>query len=129
MGSSLQSSIFNLQSSIPELGASARLPKVVPTQPEIALCVSTYEKPWHLQRVLASIAFQEGVEGRMELVVTDDGSTDDSAAVIRRLAGRDRRIRPFFRAHAGIGATDNAGVRAARGEWIARMDQDDVAMP
>ena len=48
------------------------------SQPEIALLMSTYQRPAHLRRALESIALQQGVDGRMELVVTDDGSTDET---------------------------------------------------
>ena len=44
--------------------------------PEIALLMSTYQKPGHLSRALESIALQQNVDGRMELVITDDGSSD-----------------------------------------------------
>ena len=57
-------------------------------EPEIALSVTTYQKPWHLRRALASIAGQRGVEGRMELVVTDDGSTDETAEIVEQFRRR-----------------------------------------
>ena len=54
--------------------------------PEIALVVSTYQKPRHLQLSLLSIARQQGVAGQIELVVTDDGSTDETAAIVREFS-------------------------------------------
>ena len=54
------------------------------SQPQIALLLSTYRKPRHLERVLTSIAMQQRVAGRFELVVTDDGSTDDTLDVVDR---------------------------------------------
>ena len=44
------------------------------TRPEIAVLLSTYERPQHLQRSLLSLALQQGVAGQMEVIVTDDGS-------------------------------------------------------
>ena len=52
------------------------------TTPDIALLVSTFERPEHLRRSLLSIALQQGVAGRFEVVVTDDGSTDRTAEVV-----------------------------------------------
>src|SRR5437763_396129 len=51
------------------------------SEPEIALLLSTYQRPNHLRRALESIALQQGVAGRMELVVTDDGSTDETRKI------------------------------------------------
>ncbi len=57
-----------------------------PIRPEVALIVLTYQKPWHLRLSLASIAQQQGVSEKLELVVTDDGSTDETFDVIERFA-------------------------------------------
>ena len=54
--------------------------------PEVALLVSTYHKPWHLVRVLQSIAAQQGSCGLFEVVVTDDGSTDETHRIIEEFA-------------------------------------------
>ncbi|HEY2894780.1 MAG TPA: glycosyltransferase, partial [Pirellulales bacterium] len=58
------------------------------SQPEIALLMSTFERPRHLRLALESIARQSSVEGRMELVVTDDGSTDETPDIVRDFAAR-----------------------------------------
>ena len=58
------------------------------TKPEIALLISTYQRPRHLQRALLSIAMQRDVAGKMEVVVTDDGSTDETAQVVEGLPAR-----------------------------------------
>lgn len=60
-------------------------------QPEIALLLTTYQKPSHLQRVLESIAVQRDVDGRYELAVADDGSTDETAKMVDEF----RRRAPF----------------------------------
>ena len=45
---------------------------------QIAVIVSTFERPGHLERCLASLEAQRGVDGNFEVVVTDDGSRDDT---------------------------------------------------
>jgi glycosyltransferase involved in cell wall biosynthesis len=54
--------------------------------PEIAVFVSTFERPLHLRRSLVSIAGQRGIEGKMEVVVTDDGSRDETCEVVEEFA-------------------------------------------
>jgi glycosyltransferase involved in cell wall biosynthesis len=68
--------------------------------------------------------------GDWELVLVDDGSDDGSAALAARLAAEDRRIRPLGGgARAGAAAARNAGIRAARGRFLAFLDADDRWRP
>lgn len=101
-------------------------------RPEIALLLSTYQKPWHLKQVLTSIAVQEGVEGRMELVVTDDGSTDETPEIVRRFA----ESVPFpvsFTTHRHeafhLAQCRNEGVRASTAPYLLFLDGDCVLPP
>jgi glycosyltransferase involved in cell wall biosynthesis len=64
-----------------------------------------------------------------ELLVIDDGSSDRSAAIADRLASRDHRVRVLRRSHEGLSPALNAGIAAARGEYVARMDADDISVP
>lgn len=61
-----------------------------------------------------------------EVIVVDDGSTDDSLAVLKSYG---ERIRLICQPHAGAGAARNTGIRAAQGRWIAFLDSDDVWRP
>jgi glycosyltransferase involved in cell wall biosynthesis len=64
-----------------------------------------------------------------ELLIIDDGSTDVTPAVLEHYARLDPRIRLVRRDARGLVATLNEGIELARGEWIARMDADDIALP
>jgi len=65
-----------------------------------------------------------------ELIVVDDGSTDDSRAIIERAAREDARVRLVsLDANCGVVGAINAGLHLAAGAWIARMDADDLSAP
>jgi glycosyltransferase involved in cell wall biosynthesis len=64
-----------------------------------------------------------------ELLIVDDGSTDGSRAILERLAALDGRIRLVSRTNRGLVATLNELLGMARGDLVARMDADDVALP
>jgi teichuronic acid biosynthesis glycosyltransferase TuaG len=64
-----------------------------------------------------------------ELIVVDDGSTDDTASVVKRLMEADQRIKYIYQPNQKLGAARNTGLLAAKGEWIAYLDSDDLWMP
>ncbi len=64
-------------------------------------------------------------EGRFDYVVIDDGSTDDTAEIVRRKADRDSRIRLISTENAGSGAARNLALKAAETPFVAFLDGDD----
>lgn len=67
--------------------------------------------------------------GDIEIIVVDDGSLDTTAALVRRLAAGDRRIRLIVLTNRGVGAARNAAIAEARGRFIAPLDADDLWDP
>jgi glycosyltransferase involved in cell wall biosynthesis len=61
-----------------------------------------------------------------ELIVVDDGSTDDGSKYLEQLATHDRRVRVFRQENLGQQSAANLGIRQSHGEFIARMDADDL---
>lgn len=81
----------------------------------------------YLRQAVESILGQSF--GDFEFIVVDDGSSDDTLAMLRDYAAKDPRLRVFARDHEGLVAALNFGIGQARGVYLARMDTDDIAMP
>jgi glycosyltransferase involved in cell wall biosynthesis len=95
--------------------------------PDVSLIVNTFQKPRHLSLVLESIALQRDVAGRIEVVVSDDGSTDETAAVVAAFAATVAfPVRFVSRPHDGfrLAAVRNRGARLARGDYLIFLDGD-----
>lgn len=90
----------------------------------VSAIIATYNCAPYLAESVDSILAQ--THPPAEVVVVDDGSTDDTTNVLARYA---ERITVVHRAHAGYAAARNTGLQHARGDWIAFHDADDVALP
>jgi glycosyltransferase involved in cell wall biosynthesis len=94
--------------------------------PQVSVVISTYNRSGMLSAALCSALSQRDVE--VEVVVVDNGSTDDTAQM---LAGwHDQRLR-VIRNHESLGPIGgrNTGLSAARGEWVGVLDDDDLWAP
>ncbi|NDC62889.1 MAG: glycosyltransferase [Planctomycetia bacterium] len=94
---------------------------------DVSLIVNTFQKRRHLALVLASIAAQRHVDGRFEVVVTDDGSTDGTAELVAEFAARASfPVRFVTQPHDGfrLARIRNNGVRQAAGGYLLFLDGD-----
>lgn len=96
-------------------------------KPAISAVLPVYNCEAYVREAVESILAQTFTD--FELIIINDGSTDGSGAILRELATRDARIVLVERVNGGLVSALNDGVGRARGELIARMDADDVAMP
>ena len=99
----------------------------IPAEPLISVVMPVRNAAPFVADAVSSIQAQS--YRHLELVVVDNESDDDSAAIVGALAARDSRIRLITGVPRGIAGALNAGVDLARGELIARMDADDIAVP
>lgn len=95
--------------------------------PIISVVMPVYNAGAHVRAAAESILRQ--TEGGFEFLALDDGSSDDGPAILEDLSGRDRRLALHRRPHRGLVSTLNDGIGLACGEFIARMDADDVSRP
>lgn len=96
-------------------------------QPAISVVMPVYNCQKYLAESIESILSQ--TFGDFELIIVDDGSTDQSLPIARRYAKWDERIRIISRPNTGIVGALNDGIEAARADIIARMDGDDISYP
>jgi len=99
----------------------------VPVDPLVSVLLPVWNGERFLRASIDSIASQ--TFRAFELIVISDGSTDGSLEIAREAAGLDSRIVVLPLPHDGLPAALNAGIAAARGAYLARMDADDLAVP
>ncbi|MDO4333562.1 MAG: glycosyltransferase [Eubacteriales bacterium] len=90
---------------------------------KISIIVPVYNLQNELPRCVASIRKQ--TYSNLEIILVDDGSTDNSKKVIQALAGEDKRIIPVFKKNGGVTSARFAGCNQATGDWIGFVDGDD----
>lgn len=96
-------------------------------RPLVSIVMPTWNRAVALRRAVLSVQAQ--TYAGWELVVVDDGSTDDTTHVLRGLTTFDPRIRVVSGEHAGVSRARNTAISAARGEYIAFLDSDNTWEP
>ena len=92
----------------------------------ISVIVPTYNQSRYLARAIESVWAQDLND--VEIIVVDDGSTDDTEAILQELSNQGR-LRYFRQENQGPAAARNRGIRESRGELIAFLDSDDFWLP
>lgn len=97
-------------------------------EPRVSVVMSVFNGERFLREAIESILMQDGVE--LELVIVDDASTDATPAILSQAVAADSRVKLLRQAeNQGLTRSLIRGCAAARGEYIARIDADDAALP
>ena len=91
---------------------------------KISVIVPAYNSERFIQRCINSIQVQ--TYKNLEIIIVDDGSTDNTGSIVEKLSQTDNRIKPIKQNNSGAGAARLNGVRAATGSWIGFIDSDDI---
>lgn len=95
--------------------------------PILSVILPAYNAKQFVEQAVVSILLQSFTN--FELIIIDDGSIDGTTNILKRLAGQDERVVLIARENRGLVASLNEGISIARGEFIARMDADDISLP
>jgi glycosyltransferase involved in cell wall biosynthesis len=101
------------------------MPTIPSDQPLVSIIMPTYNRAWIINRAITSVLAQS--YHNFELIIIDDGSTDETSDTIKQL--KDQRIIAISTDHFGSSAARNHGLDLARGEYIAYLDTDNTWHP
>jgi len=90
----------------------------------VSVIIPTYNSVKCIRRAIDSVLAQTYSD--YEIIVVDDGSTDNTAQVVKSYGGK---VRYIYQENAGVSVARNTGIAAAKGQWIAFLDADDEWLP
>ena len=93
----------------------------------ISVIVAVYNLEKYLDRCIKSLVMQ--TYSRLEIILVDDGSTDQSGSICDVWARKDERIKVIHKTNGGLSDARNTGLRNARGKWLGFVDADDYISP
>lgn len=91
--------------------------------PKLSVIIPVYNGEEHLNKCIDSVLLQ--TETDIEIILVNDGSTDNSGRICDEYAKKDKRIRVIHQENAGVSVARNNGISAATGEYIGFVDSDD----
>jgi glycosyltransferase involved in cell wall biosynthesis len=95
--------------------------------PLTSVIIPTFNRAYCLERTIDSVLAQTCSD--LEVIVVDDGSTDNTEALVRTRYADEKRVVYLHQANRGVAGARNTGFAVARGDFIALLDSDDVWMP
>lgn len=96
-------------------------------KPLVSVIVPTYNRAYCLGATIDSVLAQ--TYSTLELLVIDDGSSDQTRELVENQYGHDPRVRYVYQTNAGVSAARNHGFRLAQGDFVALIDSDDLWEP
>lgn len=92
----------------------------------ISVIIPTYNRAHLICDAIKSVLNQDAIDCSLEIIVVDDGSTDDTRQVVSSFGGN---VKYIFQNNQGPGVARNRGIDEASGDWIAFLDSDDIWLP
>ena len=95
--------------------------------PSISVVMPVFNCDRYVREAVESVLNQTYSD--FEFIIVNDGSTDNTLNIINEYANKDSRVKVINQPNSGIVAALNCGLNAANGDWIFRMDGDDISFP
>lgn len=92
-------------------------------KPIISVIIPMYNSQLYIEECIKSV--QQQTIKELEIIVIDDGSTDDSSIIVENLKKFDKRIELYYQDNSGAGVARNKGINYANGEYLSFLDSDD----
>lgn len=96
------------------------------TAPLVTVLIDTYNYGRFIEDAIHSVLIQDFPKEQLEIIVVDDGSTDDTAERVKQYGSR---VQYFYKPNGGQASAFNLGLQKARGELVALLDADDYWLP
>ncbi len=96
-------------------------------EPLLSIIVPCYNTGKYLNKCINSILEQN--YKNIEVIIVDDGSTDDTKNIVKKIINEDNRVKYFYKENSGVSDTRNYGLNKAEGEYITFVDSDDFVEP
>lgn len=94
---------------------------------KVSVIMPTYNRAKYLSDAISSVLNQTYQD--FEIIVVDDGSTDNTRLLVENYQKMDNRIRYFYEQNRGVASARNLGIEKAQGDYMVFFDSDDVSMP
>ncbi len=97
------------------------------SSPLISVIIPMYNTSQYISKTVESVLSQ--TYDNFEVIIVDDGSTDNGAQIVKLLMQRDSRIKYIFQSNQGVSAARNNAIEHSQGDFIAFLDSDDLWLP
>ena len=94
---------------------------------KISVIIPTFNRKVFICEAIKSVLNQTYKD--WELLIIDDGSTDNTKSIIDKYSQSNPHIKYFYQENGGQGSARNLGVKVAAGNWVAFLDHDDIWLP
>lgn len=95
--------------------------------PKVSVIIPVYNEEKYLQQCLESVCGQ--TLQNIEIICVDDGSADNSVAILQQMQKEDKRIQIYTQKNSGAGTARNLGMKYAKGKYLSFLDSDDIFEP
>ena len=95
--------------------------------PLVSVIIPAYNADKYIERTIRSVLLQD--YENIEIIIIDDGSTDNTATVVKKLVNEDKRLHYVHQRNGGVSSARNHGYKLSKGEYLAFLDADDVWLP